>query len=73
MADNLAITVFNTYQMMNISTYVFGGGLTNLGEILFARMRETFDKYHHLPVPVTFKLAELGEDIGIIGAAELLM
>ena len=72
MARYLAICVFNIYQMLNINTFVFGGGLTGLGDMLFDRVRAEFDRYNHIPLPVHFKMAELGEDIGIIGAAELL-
>jgi len=72
MAHYLAYCVFNMYQMLNIDTYVFGGGLTALGDALFDRMREEFDKYYHVSYPVHFKIAELKEDIGIIGAAEYI-
>ena len=72
MAHYLAHSVFNVYQMLNIDTYVFGGGLTALGDALFIKMREEFDRFNHIPFPVHFKMAELNEDIGIIGAAEFL-
>ena len=72
MARYLAWSVFNVYQTLNIDTFVFGGGLTALGDALFDRMRSEFDKIYHIPFPVHFKMAELKEDIGIIGAAEYL-
>jgi len=72
MAHYLAVCVFNLYQMLNIDTFVFGGGLTGLGDILFDRMREEFDRFYHISFPVNFKIAELGEDIGITGAAEFV-
>lgn len=72
MANYLAQCLFNIYQMLNIDTFVFGGGITGLGDALFDRMREVFNSYYHIPFPVHFKMAELGEDIGIIGAAEYL-
>jgi len=72
MAHYLAYCVFNVYQMLNIDTYVFGGGLTALGDALFIKMREEFNRFYHIPFPVHFKMAELKEDIGIIGAAEFL-
>ena len=71
MARYLALCVFNIYQMLNIDTFVFGGGLTGLGDVLFDRMREEFDRFCHIGFPVHFKIAELKEDIGIIGAAEM--
>jgi glucokinase len=72
MAHSLAVCVFNIYQMLNINTFVFGGGLANFGNPLFDRVREHFDKYNHIPLPVHFKIAELEKDIGIIGAAEFI-
>lgn len=39
-----------------------------LGSVLFDRVRAEFDRYNHIPLPVEFKLAELGGDIGLIGA-----
>ena len=70
MAHYLAVCVFNVYQMLNIDTFVFGGGLTALGDALFDRMRAEFDRFYHIRFPVHFKVAELDEDVGIIGAAE---
>jgi len=72
MAHYLAVCVFNLYQMLNIDTFVFGGGLTAMGDVLFNRMREEFDRFNHISLPIHFKLAELKEDVGIIGAAEIL-
>jgi len=51
---------------------VFGGGLTHFGDVLFDRVKAEFDKYNHIPLPVEFRLAELGDDIGLIGAAEFV-
>jgi len=39
----------------------------NLDEV-----REVFDEYNSNDMPVYFKVAELGEDYGVIGAAELV-
>ena len=72
MAHYIALCVFNLYQVLNIDTFVFGGGLTGLGDALFDRVRKEFDRYYHITFPVHFKMAELKEDIGIIGAAEFL-
>ena len=46
--------------------------LTNFGDVLFDRVKAEFDRYNHIPLPVEFKLAELGGDIGLIGAAEFV-
>ena len=71
-AHYLAVCAFNIYQMLNINRFVFGGGLTNFGDVLFDRVKAEFDRYNHIPLPVEFKLAELGCDIGLIGAAEFV-
>ena len=72
MAHYLGVCVFNIYQMLNINLFVFGGGLTHFGPLLFDRVRAEFDRYNHIPQPVYFKFAELKQDFGIIGAAELV-
>lgn len=72
MAHYIAICIFNIYQLLNINLFVFGGGLVNFGEALFGRVRAEFDRYNHIPQPVTFCFAELEKDFGIIGAADLI-
>ena len=72
MAHYIAVCLFNIYRMLNINTFVFGGGLINFGEALFSRVRGEFDRYNHIPLPVHFRMAELKNDIGIIGAAEVV-
>ena len=72
MAWYFAVCVFNIYQMLNISLFVFGGGLLNFGDRLFSKIRAEFDRYNHTPYPVDFRFAELRNDFGIIGAAELI-
>lgn len=71
-AHYLAVCVFNVYQMLNINRFVFGGGLTHFGGALFGLVRAEFDRYNHIPLPVEFKMAELGDDMGLIGAAEFV-
>ncbi len=71
MAHWLAVCVYNIYQLLNVNLYVFGGGLVNFGETLFAPMREEFDRYNQIPYPVDFRFAEC-PDFGIVGAAELV-
>ena len=71
-AHYIAVCVFNIYQLLNVNLYVFGGGLTHFGDMLFDRVRAEFDRYNHLPQLVEFRFAELKQDFGIIGAAELV-
>ena len=68
----LGICVFNIYQLLNVNLFVFGGGLVNFGDLLFSRVRKTFDRYNHIDLPVDFRFAQLKADFGIIGAAELV-
>jgi glucokinase len=72
MAQYMSIWAYNLYQTLNINCFVFGGGLLRFGERLFPPMRDLFDKYNKNDMPVYFKEAELGDDFGLIGAAELL-
>jgi len=72
MAHNIAVNIFNVYQVLNINTFVFGGGLTSFGNILFDKVEAEFDRYNHISLPVHFKMAELKKDFGIIGAAEFI-
>jgi glucokinase len=77
----LGVWTYNLYVTFNINCFVFGGGLIKMGRglskegderDLLGRMKEIFDGYNKNDMPVYFKEAELGDDFGIIGAAELL-
>lgn len=72
LAHYMAICLFNIYQLLNVNLFVFGGGLTHFGPMLFDRVRREFDRYDHMHMPVDFRIAELERDFGIIGAAELV-
>ena len=54
------------------SRFVFGGGLVNMGELLFGRVRQVFDSYCHTEEPVEFLFAQCGQEAGLLGALELL-
>ena len=43
-----------------------------MGDKLFGRMKEEFERYHTNEFPVEFFQTELGSDSGLIGAVELL-
>ena len=72
MAYYFGVCIFNIYQLLNINLFVFGGGLINFGDVLFSKIKAEFDKRNHISYPVDIKLAELGKDYGVIGAAELI-
>jgi glucokinase len=71
MAKYLSIWLYNLYASFNINCFVLGGGLIKMGDKLFGRIRTRFDEFNQDERPVYFKFAELKEDVGIIGAAEL--
>jgi glucokinase len=81
MVKYLGVWTFNLYVTLNINCFIFGGGLLKMfrsliddgkpGNLLDS-MKEVFDGYNKNTMPVYFKEAELGDDFGIIGAAELL-
>ncbi|MDR1948838.1 MAG: ROK family protein [Spirochaetaceae bacterium] len=87
MARYLGLWFFNLYVTFNINCLVLGGGLLNLGEGLLGPVRRIFDEYNRAgypeassgeagsragDMPVYFKTAELGDQAGMIGAAELI-
>lgn len=72
MAQYMGVWLYNLYLILNINCFVLGGGLLNFGDRLFKRVREIFDEYNQDDMPVYIKYAKLGDDFGIIGAAELL-
>ncbi|MDR2054201.1 MAG: ROK family protein [Treponema sp.] len=81
MIKYLGIWTYNLYVTLNINCFIFGGGLLKMwrnladdgkGGNLLESMKKVFDGYNKNTMPVYFKEAELGDDFGIIGAAELL-
>jgi glucokinase len=72
MAQYLGLWFFNLYVTLNINCFVLGGGLLKMGEKLLGPVRTIFDSYNRNEMAVYFKTAELGEQCGITGAAELV-
>jgi glucokinase len=72
MVKYLAIWTYNLYVLLNINCFVFGGGLLEMKVRIIERVRQEFDKYNKSNMPVYFKIAELGDKSGIIGASELV-
>jgi len=68
----LGIWFYNLYVTLNINCFVIGGGLVNMGEKFLGPIRSKFDEYNRETHPVYFKIAECGEDYGILGASELV-
>lgn len=60
--------------VVNPEVFVIGGGVSKAGEILFDYIAKNYEKYaFHACQNVTFKLATLGNDAGIYGAAKLVL
>ena len=60
--------------MVNPEVFVIGGGVSKAGSILFDLIAPAFDKYTFSAIKSTqFRLAMLGNDAGIYGAAGLFL
>lgn len=72
---DLGLAVANIGNMLNPSTIVIGGGVSAAGNYLLEGVRQYFEQNTFPLVRETtkIKLAELGNDAGIIGAASLAL
>lgn len=72
MVHYIGIYIYNLFISFNIGCFVCGGGLTNMGDFFMDKIREKvafFNKQEDQEIEI--KVAELGGDNGIIGAAML--
>ena len=71
----LGIACSHVANILNPSYIVIGGGVSAAGEFLLKGVREEFEKYVFPQVRETthLRLAELGNDAGVIGAASLVL
>lgn len=69
----LGLAAANISNTLNPECFVIGGGVSAAGEFLLSRVQKNFEKFAFPTVrsSTTLKLAELGNDAGIIGAASL--
>lgn len=69
----LGLAAANISNTLNPECLVIGGGVSAAGEFLLERVQKNFEKYAFPTVRTStkLKLAELGNDAGIIGAASL--
>ncbi|WP_438478743.1 ROK family glucokinase [Streptococcus pluranimalium] len=69
----LGLATANIANLLNPDSVVIGGGVSAAGEFLRSRVEANFKKYTFPQVrqSTKIKLAELGNDAGIIGAASL--
>ncbi len=60
--------------VVNPEAFVIGGGVSKAGEILFSFVEKNYKKYvFHGSRDAVFRLATLGNDAGIYGAAKLIL
>lgn len=60
--------------VVNPEAFVIGGGVSKAGEVLFEYIKPYYEKYvFHASRGVDFKLATLGNDAGIYGAAKMVL
>lgn len=60
--------------VVNPEAFVIGGGVSKAGEVLFEYMKPYYEKYvFHASRNAEFKLATLGNDAGIYGAAKMVI
>ncbi|KRM07619.1 glucokinase [Liquorilactobacillus ghanensis DSM 18630] len=71
----LGLACANIGNLLNPSFIVIGGGVSAAGEFLLDRVKKYFLKYAFPTVRTTteLKLAQLGNDAGVIGAASLAL
>lgn len=74
-AQYLGIGVANMVSALHPDLVVIGGGVANIGELLFQTVRETVQKRVRMfpPDDVAIRPSELGENAGALGAIALAM
>ena len=73
-ADYLGRMFQSLYQIFDINIFVYGGGVTKLGERFVSRIIAAYRRYSQMEYryPAQFLPAELGDNAGMIGAALLV-
>lgn len=74
-AQAVAVGVAAALNLLNFDRVVIGGGVANAGHFLLDRIAEETRRrlFPHVFGDATFRLAELGADAGVIGAARVGM
>ena len=74
-ADHIGIGVYNIFQIFNPPVIILGGGLMNLGEFYFNRVKSKFYELARDMIydPIAIVRSEAEADAGLIGAAALLL
>lgn len=71
----LGIALSNVSNLLNPSTIVLGGGVSKAGDYLVEKVSKIVHEFTFPPIRETtkIKIAELGNDAGMIGAASLVL
>lgn len=71
----LSLALANVANLLNPSTIVLGGGVSKAGEFLVEKVRMKIEEYIFPTIRETtkIKIAELGNEAGMIGAASLVL
>src|SRR5699024_9344558 len=71
----LGLALANVANLLNPSTIVLGGGVSKAGEYLAEKVRKTVTEFSFPTIReiTKVKIAELGNDAGVIGAASLVL
>ncbi|MCC5895838.1 MAG: ROK family glucokinase [Alkalibacterium sp.] len=74
-SDYLGLACGNIANLLNPSTIVIGGGVSKAGEFLAEKIRERFTVYAFPTIrqSTNIRIAELGNDAGVIGASSLVL
>jgi glucokinase len=70
----MGLGIVTLLHLFNPEMVIIGGGVSNLGDLIFDPMREAINKHAHDPAYVEglqIVRAALGEDVSVIGAAAL--
>jgi glucokinase len=74
-ADYIGIGIYNIFQVFNPPIIILGGGLMNLGDLYFDRIKTKFYELARDMIydPIAIVKSEAEADAGLIGAAALLL
>jgi glucokinase len=74
-AKYVGIGIYNIFQALNPPLIVLGGGLMSWGDFYLNQIKRTFYRYAGNMIfdPFTIVVSQIGPDVGVIGAASLVL